>query len=163
MTAASATVTVEHDPTPSKLPIERRCIIWVHNEGDFKDEVVLNLDLFPDVKPGELMAIVALTSDSGVRDFQDRVQAHKKESDSLGTAINPERSNSNTTSSNQVNGLDVLHDVDLGKRYLFLAKDMPIEIKLKQPNLEVSIAKHIADVFGLKHRSNVILTTVRLL
>ena len=123
---------------------------------------MLNLDLFPDVKPGELMAIVALKTDSGVRDFQDKAQMQNKESDSLGMAVNLERSNSNPTSPAQLNGPYVTHDVDLGKRYLFLAKDMPKETKLKQPNLEVSVAKHIADVFCLKHRSNVLLSTVRL-
>jgi hypothetical protein len=161
LTAASETGTVQHDPIPPKLPIERRCILWVHSEADYKEEVVLNLDLFPDVKPGELMAIVALKTDSGVRDFQEKVQVQRKDADNLGTAIKRERSNSHPKSPAQINGIDAMHDVDLGKRYLFIAKDMPKEIKLKQPNLEVSVAKHIADVFCLKHRSNVLLTAVR--
>jgi len=161
LTAASETGTVQHDPIPPKLPIERRCILWVHSEADYKEEVVLNLDLFPDVKPGELMAIVALKTDSGVRDFQEKVQVQRKDTDNLGTAIKRERSNSHPKSPAQINGTDAMHDVDLGKRYLFIAKDMPKEIKLKQPNLEVSVAKHIADVFCLKHRSNVLLTAVR--
>jgi hypothetical protein len=58
------------------------------------------------------------------------------------------------------NDTDAMHGIDLGSRYLFIAKDMPKEMKVKQPSLEVSVAKHIADVFYLKHRSNVLLTTV---
>jgi hypothetical protein len=160
VTAASDTGTIQHDPVPVKPPIERRCILWVHDEGFSKDEVVLNLDLFPEVKAGELMAIVALKTDSGVRDFQDKAQPSKKEGDALATTMQRDPSNSNPRSPILANGNDAMHDVDLGNRYLFIAHDMCKEMKVKQPSLEVSVAKHIADVFGLKHRSNVLLTTV---
>jgi DEP domain-containing protein 5 len=158
-TATSETGTTQYDPTPLKPPIERRCIIWVHDEAFSKDEVVLNLDLFPDAKAGDLMAIVALKTDSGVRDFQEKAQ--KIDADNLATAMQRERSNSNPRSPNQANGADTKHDLDLGKRYLFIATDMSKEMKTKQPGLEVSVAKSIADEFCFKHRSNVLLTTVR--
>jgi hypothetical protein len=105
------------------------------------------------------MAIVALKIDSGLRDFQDKSTLPKQDIDSA-------------TSSGQFGryiwgqsghghrGKSSVHDVGFGKRYLFLAKDMPKELKLKQPALEVSLAKSIADVFNLKHRSNVLLCTV---
>lgn len=157
---ASDASTLQHDMTSSKTRIERRCIIWVHDEGFSKDEVVLNLDLFPDVSPGELMAIVALKTDSGFRDFQDKVQPLKKDVEALATSVQRERSNSNPRSPVPANGSEVKYDVDVGNRYLFIAKDMSKEMKAKQPSLEVSVAKHIADVFGLKHRSSVLLTTV---
>ena len=160
VTAASDTGTVQHDPVPTKPPIERRCILWVHDEGFSKDEVVLNLDLFPEVKVRELMAIVALKTDSGVRDFQDKAQPSKKEGDAIATTMQRDPSNSNPRSPTLANGPDAMHDVDVGNRYLFIAKDMPKDMKVKQPSLEVSVAKHIADVFCLKHRSNVLLTTV---
>ncbi|KAF8848591.1 vacuolar membrane-associated protein-like protein IML1 [Acephala macrosclerotiorum] len=156
---ASDASTVQPDPTPSKVYVERRCSLWVHENGFSKDEVVLNLDLFPDVKPGELMAIVALKTDTGVRDFQDKVQTARKDVETLATAIQRERSGSNPRSPGPANGSEAKHDVDLGNRYLFIARDMPKEMKAKQPTLEVSVAKHIADVFCLKHRSNVLLTT----
>ncbi|KUJ07054.1 vacuolar membrane-associated protein-like protein IML1 [Mollisia scopiformis] len=156
---SSDSSTLHHDTTPSKVRIERRCTIWVHDEGYSKDEVVLNLDLFPNVKPGELMAVVALKTDSGVRDFQDKAQFAKIEPEVLGTAMQREDSNSNPRSPGTANPNDVKHDVDVGNRYLFIAKDMPKEMKTRQPTLEVSVAKHIADVFCLKHRSNVLLTT----
>lgn len=157
---ASDASTVQPDSTPSKVHIERRCSLWVHEDGFSKDEVVLNLDLFPDVKPGELMAIVALKTDTGVRDFQDKAQTAKKDVETLATAMQRERSSSNPRSPGPANGSEAKHDVDLGNRYLFIAKDMPKEMKAKQPTLEVSLAKHIADVFCLKYRSNVLVTTV---
>ncbi|KAE8450451.1 hypothetical protein EG329_006526 [Mollisiaceae sp. DMI_Dod_QoI] len=156
---ASDANTLQQDLNTSKLRIERRCILWVHDEGFSKDEVVLNLDLFPDVKPGELMAILALKTDSGVRDFQDKAPSTKKEVETLATVMQRERSNSNPKSPGPANGTEAKHDVDFGNRYLFIAQDMPKEMKAKQPSLEVSVAKHIADVFCLKHRSNVLLTT----
>jgi len=163
-TAASDTGTVQQDSTPQKPQgIERRCVLWVHDEGFSKDEVVLNLDLFPDVRAGELMAIMSLKTDSGVRDFQEKAHAAKRESDTLATAMQRERSSSNPRSPVPVNNnaSNAKHDIDRWNRYLFIARDMPKDMKVKQPGLEVSVAKHIADVFCLKHRSNVLLTTVR--
>ncbi|KAN0096512.1 vacuolar membrane-associated protein-like protein IML1 [Hyaloscypha variabilis] len=159
-TAASEAGPVQHDPAPIKLPVERVCILWNHDEGFSKEEVVINLDLFPEVKAGELLGIVALKTDSVVRDFQEKAQASKKEVDTLATAMQRERSNSNPRSPGIVHDNHPKHDVDLGKRYLFIAKDMSKEMKTKQPKLEVSVAKHIADLFCLKHRSSVLITTL---
>jgi SEA/GATOR complex protein SEA1/DEPDC5 len=160
VTAASDSGKVQHDSVPVKLPIERVCVLWSHDEAFSKEEVVINLDLFPDVRAGELLAIVALKTESVARDFQEKAQTSKKDVDTLATAMQRERSNSNPRSPGLVNDNHSKHDVDLGKRYLFIAKDMSKEIKAKQPKLEVSVAKHIADLFCLKHRSNVLITTV---
>ena len=162
MTATSDAGTVQHDPVPVKLPIERRCILWIHDDAFSKEEVVLNLDLFPDVKPGELLAIVPLKIDISLRDFQESVQASKREPESLSTAMQRERSGSAPQSPVPTIGTCAKHDVGLGNRYLFIAKDMPKDMKLKQPTLEVSVTKHIADVFGLKARSSVLITAVGL-
>jgi hypothetical protein len=160
VTAASNFGTDQHDTVPVKLPVERICVLWNHDEGFSKEEVVINLDLFPDVKAGELLAVVALKTESVVRDFQEKPQSSKKDVDTLATAMHRERSNSNPRSPGPPNDNHTKHDVDLGKRYLFIARDMSKEMKAKAPNLEVSVAKHIADLFCLKHRSNVLITTV---
>jgi hypothetical protein len=159
-TTASDTGTVQYPPAPSPLPIERRCILWVHDESFSKEEVVLNLDLFPDVKPGDLMAIVALKTDTGVRDFPEKAQSTKRDPESLAASMQRERSSSHPRSPGPNNGGDTKNQADVGNRYLFVAKDMPKDIKSKQLGLELSVAKHIADVFCLKHRSSVLLTTV---
>ena len=151
---------MQHDPIIPKPTIGQRCNIWVHDEGFSKDEVVLNLDLFPDVKAGELMAILSLKTDSGVRDFQDKAQSSKVSGEHIAPANQAEPGSSNPTGPVPTNGSDVNHDVDNGRRYLFVAKDMTKEMKTRQKNLEISVAKHVADVFGLKHRSNVLVTSV---
>ena len=160
VTTAASDAGIQLDPVALNPVLEWRCNIWVHDESFSKEEVVLNLDLFPDVKPGELMAIVALKTDSGIRDFQDKAQASKTNGESIAPIIESDRGSSNPKSPLQVNGSDVNHDVDNGKRYLFVATDMPREMKIRQPSLEISVAKHVADVFSLKHRSNVLVTTV---
>lgn len=160
VTAASDSGTV---PVSIKLPIERVCVLWSHDEAFSKEELVINLDLFPDVKAGELLAIVGLKTESVARDFQEKAQTAKKDMDTLATAMQRERSNSIPRSPGLVNDNHSKHDVDLGKQYLFIAKDMSKEMKAKQPKLEVSVAKHIADLFCLKHRSNVLITTVGVL
>src|SRR5580700_8765172 len=72
-------------------PVERRCTVWVHEEQYSKEEVLLNLDLFPanTVKPGDLMAIVALNTDNTVRDLQDRCTSSMKVLDNLSASFQP--------------------------------------------------------------------------
>jgi hypothetical protein len=155
LTAASVAGTAQNDPFPLKPRIERRCNIWVHDDNFSKDEVVLNMDLFPEVEYKQLMAIVALKTDS-----QDKAQTSKTNVEFSAPTTQSNRGHTNPRSPVYVNGSDVNHDVDQGKQYLFIAKDMQKEMKLKHPSLEISVAKHVADVFGLKHRSSVLVTTV---
>jgi len=158
-TSASSTGTVQHDPAPLKIPVETRCTLWIHDESLSKEEVLLNLDLFPDVKAGELMAIIALKTDSGLRDLQEKTQPIRKDSDCLTVPVQRATSGSSPKVLDS-NGTSSRHDLDFGKRYLFIAKDMPKDLKLRQPGLEISVYKHIADAFSLKHRSSVLLSTV---
>ena len=145
----------------TREPVERRCVLWIHDEQFSKEEVVLNMDLFPagSVKPGDLIAIVALKTDVAVKDFQDKNLSAKKGTE-LSASLQPDTNFEEQKSSTGSVSVDGQHNVDKEKRYLFAVKDMSKEIKAKQSNLEISIAKHIADVFGFKHRSNVLLTTV---
>ncbi|KAK4454343.1 hypothetical protein QBC34DRAFT_317516 [Podospora aff. communis PSN243] len=47
---------------------------------------------------------------------------------------------------------------DAGKRYICVVKDMPKELKIRYQGVEVFVAKHIADVFGMRKGSQVTLT-----
>jgi len=73
-----------------KDTIERRCALSVHDEQHEKEDILINLDFFAgSVKPGDFVAIVALKTDSGVRDFQGNAPSSKKrrgESRALETA-----------------------------------------------------------------------------
>lgn len=160
MTATSETGTVQHAPISTTVALERRCTLWVHGDSDYKDEVVVNLELFPYVKPGDLLAISVLKTDSGVRDFQGKPTVQKSGIQSHMASKGHERIDSDLPSLVQTNGPETKHDTDHGKRYLFIAKEMAKEVKAKPSSLEISVAKHIADAFCLKHRSTVLVTTV---
>ncbi|KAK0641598.1 hypothetical protein B0T16DRAFT_431340 [Cercophora newfieldiana] len=49
---------------------------------------------------------------------------------------------------------------DSGKRYICIVKDMPKELKMRYQGVEVYVAKHIADVFGMRKGSQVTLTPI---
>ncbi|CZT51563.1 probable IML1 Vacuolar membrane protein [Rhynchosporium secalis] len=166
ITPGSDTGTVQHDSGPAEISMKRKCVLWVHDEAFSKEDVVINLELFPEVKHGEIMAIMPLKADSEQRDFQDKLSA-KREPDTLATSMRRERSSSTPKSPRTFNGNsngrgnDGKKDTDKWNQYLFVAKDMSKELKAKHPILEVSIAKHIADAFGLKSRSSVLLSTTK--
>jgi DEP domain-containing protein 5 len=161
-------IDVRHPSTASGVGTrdhaERKCTVWVHEEQFSREEVLLNLDLFPKnaVKPGDLMAIIGLKTDTAACDFQDRSTSSKKALDNIAVSfqLNPKFLE---TEFNNGGARNAMHDADLEKRYLFTVSDMSKELKARQPSLEVSVAKHIADVFGFKHRTEVLLTTVSLL
>lgn len=122
--------------------IERRCTVTV-NEGYTRDEVLLNFDVVgADVKPGMLMCI------STARDDLRKISAGH------GSSSKQNQDASKGTSGAQ-NGDGV------GFKYFFVAKDMPQETKTRNPDVEVYVLKHIADAFGMKKGSQVLLTMVR--
>lgn len=137
-----------------EISVERRCTLWIHDETFSKEQVLLNLDFFPEVKAGSLMAIIGLKTDTGLRDFQGK--AH-------GPLVIPSLKNRSSTNLKLLTGgLGSKHDVDLGRKYIFMVTDMPKELKLKHPGLELSVDKTIADAFAFKIRSNVLLSNVGL-
>jgi hypothetical protein len=106
------------------------------------------------------MAIVPVRTDS-VREHQEKTPGLKKDSEGLPPLMQRDRSHSNPKSPSQGSGTDTKQDIDFENRYLFIARDISRELKEKPQGLEVSVAKHVADIFGFKHRSNVLVTTVR--
>ncbi|KAK7417565.1 vacuolar membrane-associated protein iml1 [Neonectria punicea] len=125
--------------------MERQCTVAV-NEGYSKDEVLLNLDLVGgDVQPGALMCIMPVKDDS------------RKPSAGHGpTSKQSQDHNGGSKSASSAQG----HGEVAGNSYVFVAKDMPQEMKARQPDVEVYVVKHIADAFGMKKGSQVLLTIV---
>lgn len=152
-TDSSTATAIQDASRPMDQSIVEKCTLWVHEKDFSNEDVVLNLDLFPMMKEGDLLAIVALKMESSLRDFQDLETSGS-------TTINSDRNGTNNGLNGKGIGTDTKYDVDPAKRYLFVAKDMKKDLKVKHSGLQVSIAKHLADVFMLKHRSSVLLTTV---
>lgn len=124
--------------------IERRCTVTV-NEGYARDEVLLNFDVVGgDIKPGTLMCIATVKDD--LRKISTGHGASSKQ--------NQEQSYGSKGTTGTQNGDGACF------KYFFVAKDMPQETKTRNPDIEVYVLKHIADAFGMKKGSQVLLTMV---
>lgn len=133
------------DEKPRKA--ERYCAVTV-NEGYSRDEVLLNLDLIgSDIKPGTLMSIAVLKSD------------FPKSSAGFGSL--KKQQPHDDAGSLRYQGLGPSDPSCLGHQYIFVAKDISKETKARLPDTEVFVTKHIADAFGMKKGSVVMLAPVR--
>lgn len=125
-----------------KSRADRRYTVTV-NESFPRDEVLLNLDqIGDDVKPGTLMAMDVLRPES---DKQSHGGQHKHHI--------PDRSKDASPGA-------TCRPAEAENRYIFVVKDMPKETKARYPAVEVYVAKHIADAFGMRKGSQVTLTAV---
>lgn len=139
----SSQSTIRDLPPSRRSRTDRRCTVTI-NESFARDEVLLNLDLLGgDVKLGSLMAIDILKPDTD-----------KPTQNMLGKNLPQERGKEPPQAGNS-------KPLDAQRRYIFVVKDMPKDLKARYPASEVYVAKHIADVFGIKKGSQVLLTPVR--
>lgn len=120
--------------------MRRKCTVTV-NESFARDEILLNLDLFSsNYRPGMLVSL---------------------------DVLKPEVSKQQSTAAKRLAALDparhgAADPTQTSRRYIFVVKDMVREVKTRFPHVEVYVAKQIADVFGMKKGSQVILAPVRL-
>lgn len=118
--------------------LERKCTVTI-NESFARDEILVNLDLFGShIRPGSLVSI---------------------------DILKPEFSKQLSTTAKRLVSQDAGKNVasepgQPSKRYIFVVKDMPRELKARYPHVELYVAKQIADVFGIKKGSQVILAPV---
>lgn len=126
------------------------CSLWVHDESFSRDEVLFNPHAFGDtgVKPGDLIEILGLPGD--LRELGGKAARDGPDKD-------PSRASSGSVKSNSAAPKP-------GKakhgRFLFIAKPLPPDLKTRHPNLQVSVTSNIANLFGFKNRSQVLLSLV---
>jgi hypothetical protein len=154
--------------------VGRLCTVWVHDDSFSRDEVILNISAFPvdSLKVGGLAAIVPIKSDVNVRDFQEEAQEASSDDaggskrrgpgSKAGSGLKTKRSNlavqshSKSDCGARWNG----QEIDESKRYVFRVQDMSNEQRTKQPTLQISLASHLAQVFGFKNRTPVMISMV---
>lgn len=137
-TVSSNSTIREMPPLKASRP-DRRWTVTV-NDSFARDEVLLNLDIIgPEYKPGSLVAmdVVKADTDKGSQSNLAK-QAHQDRNKDACQA----------------------KPMDSSRRYICVVKDMSKDQKSKMPNVEVYVAKHIADVFGMRRGSQVLLTPV---
>ncbi|PGH19528.1 hypothetical protein AJ80_03863 [Polytolypa hystricis UAMH7299] len=125
------------------------CSLWVHDENFSREEVLFNLSAFGDlgVEIGDLIEVSApgtIPGDSHVP---------TKKPDSSGRRVR------DTTDSEPLRASSPTTSAGPQGRYLFLAKPLPPDVKTRQPNLQISVANNVANIFGFKNRSMVQLST----
>lgn len=123
--------------------MERLCSVTVM-EMHWKDELALNFDILgPEFKPGALFGIAAVKNE-GNKNAAGYGSSSKLDQDGIdhgrGSAAKDAKS--------------------CGHRYIFAAKDLARDTKLRNPDVEIYIAKQIADAFGFKRGGQVLLTPV---
>ncbi len=116
-------------------------MLWVHDEQFSKEEVLFNHTLLlpGTLQDGRLMGIIPVKADALGRDIADK--SVSKQGPAAGSVAGGDN-----------------HEVE-EKQYLFTPKEMSKEMLARHPKLEVSVAKHVAGVFGFKHRTNVLLAS----
>jgi hypothetical protein len=154
--------------------VQKLCTLWTHDDNFSRDDVVFNGDKFPEfpTAPGTLLQVVAIDSGTSVQESRatesgirtDMQQTAGRGPTTVFDANEPRkkgRSGSITITIDE-NGstLPGVRDVDVGKAYVFAAATLPLDLKSKYPNLQVSISERIAKVFGFRNRMQIILTEV---
>lgn len=127
------------------------CSIWVHDESFSRDEVLFNVGAFSDlgVKTGDLIEV------SATRNNQGEPTAAPKFDSASNNAW--DGSDIDAPKATHQGSDDKLNFKSQGG-YLFLAKPLSAEIKSRQPNLQISVTSSVANMFGFKNRSQVILS-----
>ncbi|KAJ9219219.1 hypothetical protein DTO169C6_8412 [Paecilomyces variotii] len=130
----------------------RLCTIWVHDENFSREEVLFNQAAFSDtgVKVGDVIEI------SPVRGTTDA--SHSQLKPELGSrSLHESSADINQSSGFHPKGKFQSHTQG---RYLFVVKPVPQDIKLRHSKLEISVTNNVANIFGFKNRSQVLLSVV---
>lgn len=146
---ASSYSTARPESIAAQKKLERRCTVTV-NESYSPDEVLLNLDLLPEIKPGTLVSITVIKSESekGAGTHGGSSKQQQSASDHATGAKGPAREGDGDSSK---------------RRYVFYAKDLSKEQKARHPHMELYVTKHIAGNFAMKKGTQVVLAPVCLL
>ncbi|KAI2635157.1 hypothetical protein GGS21DRAFT_96624 [Xylaria nigripes] len=146
-TASVASTTTLRDLQSSKRFSDRYYTVTI-NESLLRDEVLLNFDLVGGgaIQPGTLMSITPIKADT---DRSDRLQSSLYGS----SRPSPYQRTSTAMGDTKVND-------DTTRRYVFVAKDMPKDLKNRMPTVEVYVAKHVGDTFNFRKGTQVLLAPV---
>ncbi|TDZ22664.1 Vacuolar membrane-associated protein iml1 [Colletotrichum orbiculare MAFF 240422] len=152
--SSASTIRGDNSSTSVKQrKLERRCAVGV-NEGYSRDEVLLSSELVKgDVRPGSLVAITVLKTEGDKTATKDHARG------AVGNSSGNITGTSNSADGTSATGTNTDGPV-LGKKYFFVAKEMSKELKSRLPNVDIYVVKHIADAFGMKKGTQVLLTPV---
>ncbi|OJJ30640.1 hypothetical protein ASPWEDRAFT_46257 [Aspergillus wentii DTO 134E9] len=127
----------------------RQCSLWVHDETFSREEILFNQAAFSDtgVQAGDVIEILPVSSSGEASNKSDHGPRSMRDShvDSSSTLHSDAKSKFKTP---------------LQSRCLFVVKPLPQEIRSRIPKLEISVTSSVANIFGFKNRSQVLISIV---
>ncbi|KAJ5286721.1 Vacuolar membrane-associated protein iml1 [Penicillium angulare] len=145
----------DHDPTPDERTVRlstslarHQCTLWVHDEMFAREEILLNPAAFGEngVNIGDVVEILP------VRAVGDTVH-------SSGKPDGPRESHADLNTTSQSDSTSKFK-TPLQSRCLFVVKPLPQDVKMRHPKLEISVTSSVANIFGFKNRTQVLLASV---
>jgi hypothetical protein len=132
--------------------VQKLCTLWTHEPSFSTEEVVFNVDRFPELRlqPGSLAQIVPILHGTSVRDFvhdapkREHLRPSKRDGNSSSQHHNSSsrrhRSNSSIAVTVDESGshVNASRDTDEHRAYVFVVNDASPEMKQKYPQLNVS-------------------------
>ncbi|KAJ5701801.1 Winged helix-turn-helix transcription repressor DNA-binding [Penicillium malachiteum] len=149
----------DNNPTPDERTIRlsaslarHQCTLWVHDEMFAREDILLNPSAFGEsgVQIGDVVEILP------VRAPGDTTQSSLKPD----VALKPPRDSHADLSSNSQSDSTSKFKTPLQSRCLFVVKPLPQDVKMRHPKLEVSVTASVANIFGFKNRTQVVLSIV---
>ena len=157
------------DTSGTMSSVGRLCSLWIHDDNFSKDQVLLNLALFPrgTVKAGDLIQVVPQGSGTENKDYEHRHDAgpgvkgsHRGGEDDEETPGKESSTHSLEASAKEESAFSSGKESDASARYVFKAKEMGSELLSRNPTLQISISSTIASAFGFKNRAQVMVSAV---
>ncbi|KAJ5174085.1 Winged helix-turn-helix transcription repressor DNA-binding [Penicillium coprophilum] len=129
-----------------------QCALWVHDETFSREEILLNPSAFgeTEVQVGDVVEILPVRGPGDASYSTLKPEAALKASREGHVELNS-ASQADSTSK---------FKTPLQNRCLFVVKALPPETKARNPQLEISVTNNIANIFGFKNRTQVLLSIV---
>ncbi|KAF1989167.1 hypothetical protein K402DRAFT_418979 [Aulographum hederae CBS 113979] len=160
------------ESTPGPRNIQKLCQLWLHDERDSKEDVIINASRFSELglEDGSLAQIIAIQEGTAVRDFQTQSTANGKDDRTAPTITSISQDSKNRrekaigtsgllTLDESGNRTDDCRDHQQPKSYVFVVKFATADQVSKQPGLHISIKSSIANAFGFRPRRQVLVAT----
>ena len=149
----------EHGPTPNERTVRlssslarHQCTLWVHDEMFAREEILLNPSAFGEtgVQVGDVVEILPARAAGDAAHSALKPDAAVKAGRESHGDINLSSQSENTSK----------FKTPLQNRCLFVVKPLPQDVKTRHPRLEISVTNSVANIFGFKNRTQVLLSIV---
>ncbi|CAG8043353.1 unnamed protein product [Penicillium salamii] len=159
-TSSAHSQEAQHDQTTDDRTVRlsstswtrHQCAMWVHDEMFSREEILLNPSAFGEtgVQIGDVVEILPMrvAGDTGYSNLKPEAASKS------GREAHVEK---NSTSQSDATSK---FKTPLQNRCLFVVKALPPEIKARHPQLEISVTNNVANIFGFKNRTQVLLSIV---